>query len=132
MSKRIQREIEDILSQLDDLPSSPPLMARLNKSLTSYIRALQGIVGRLPKPSVGQMMLAGTALLIAGWVADPGSTAVYGSLMGTGGGLLGLGIILSFRRTARPIERRWRGQPLELGQGQEGHGRSLPWRRRRR
>lgn len=132
MSKRIQREIEDILGQLDDLPARPSLIARLNRTVTSYMRGVTDVLGYLPKPSVGQLMLAGTALIVVGWVADPGSTAVYGSLMGIGAGLLALGIVLSFRRTARPIERRWRGQPLGLDQGREGHGRSLWWHRRRR
>ena len=131
MSKRIQREIEDILGQLDDLPDRPSLIVRLSKTVTSQVHGLADLLGHLPKPSVGKLMLAGTALIVAGWVADPGSTAVYWSLMGIGASLLGLGVLLSFRRTARPIEKRWRGQPLDLDQGQEGHGRSL-WRHRRR
>ena len=120
MSDRIQREVEDLLAKLDELPSRRPLRLRIRDGVSRAVRTLGGFFSglRLPRISLGQILLLGIALIVIAYVANPGSASVTRIFIVVGVVLFLAAFILSLRRSAyggRPPEKRWRGVPMEMG-----------------
>ncbi len=117
MSDRIQREVEDLLAKLDELPSRRPLRLRIRDGVSRAGRALGGFFSglRLPRISLGQVLLLGIALIVIAYVANPGSASVTRMFIVVGVVLFLAAFILSLRRQSHPPEKRWRGEPMELG-----------------
>ena len=135
MSDRIQREIEDILSTLEGFPPKRSLWWRLRNRVTVAAQSVRSSFQSLPWPriSLGQIMLVGVALIIITYLVDPSNSLVYRSIIGAGVGLFILAFALSLRRTSRPPDRHWRGQPMDLHGTSSGRLRSWweRWRSRR-
>lgn len=116
---RIQREIEDILSKLDDLPAErkPIPMRRRQRQARSFADGLFASLGGL---SVRHVMIASLALIIIGFITgrayhDFGQWTLIAGVV-----LFIAAIVLSALtrgRGAAPaphVEKRWRGEPLDL------------------
>jgi len=115
MPSRIEREIEEILSRLQGFPPKRPLRSRLRDVLLRAFRTLSQGVTSLPRPrlSLGQLMLLGGALLLIAYIGL-GSSSLSRILMVTGLAVFFFAFALSLRRQTRAIDKRWRGQPMEL------------------
>ena len=112
---RIKREIEDILSRLDDLPAERkpiPIRRRSSGSAGAFGRALGGPLAQI---SLRNVMLTALVLVIAGFFGM--------RVLPFGQWLLIAGLLLFFttfalsffgRKSAPQHEKRWRGQQMDL------------------
>jgi len=114
---KIQREIEDILSRLDDLPAErkPIRMRRRSRRAASFAGSAFAPLAGL---SIRHVMIAALALIVAGFFTrnaypDFGHWTLIGGVL-----LFFTAIVLSaFNRGGPPApasEKHWRGQPLNL------------------
>ncbi len=117
MPDRVQREIEELLDRLDHFPSRRPISSRLTQGVASAVRGFPSLFRglRLPRPSLGQLLLAGIALIVIGYVLNPGDSSATRIVIVAGIVLFVSAFFLSLRRQSRPPEKRWRGVPMELG-----------------
>jgi hypothetical protein len=120
MSDKLWREVQEILERAER--EKPPLRRRLRwpKPHLSLPRV------SLPRPTFGQMLLLALGIIVLGYVL--GSLGdVAGRVLVLGGlGAFALIFFLSLRRVGQPPEKRWRGQPLDLGRPSVGR-RFLGW-----
>jgi len=115
---RIQREIEDILSRLDDLPAQrkPIPMRRRSRRPASFG---SNLFAPLASMSIRHVMLAALALILVGFIAGH-SHPVFGRWTLIAGVILFFtAIVMSmFNKgggsTSHMPEKRWRGQPMDL------------------
>ena len=117
MPSRYQREIEDILEKAgEEGPRRRPRRSSDRRSFRQlvwlYVR--QSLSGNLFSISPGRIMLLGFVLLLSFLLVRPFNAGVAGMLAWAGLiiFIVGYGIIL-----VRPpkIEKRWRGQSVEMG-----------------
>jgi len=130
MSSKLERDIEEVLAQVDKFPK-PSAARRLRRRLSNAAGAIAAGAAGLPRPrvSVGQVLLLGIALIVIAYVFGDsfGSQSVV-RLFIIGGIILFIGaFIFSLRRqsASRLPEKRWRGQPMDLEPGSEA-----PWWKR--
>jgi hypothetical protein len=130
MSSKLERDIEEVLAQVDKFPK-PSAARRLRRRLSNAAGAFIATVGGLPRPriSVGQVLLLGIALIVIAYVFGDsfGSPSVVRLFIISGIVLFIGAFIFSLRRqsTSRLPEKRWRGQPMDLEPGGEA-----PWWKR--
>jgi len=139
MSNRLQREIEELLAQLEEtLPPRRRPLARVRSAaiapFNSVRRWLRNL--RLPHISLGHLLLLGIAIAVIAYVLGDSidNPPLVRILILSGIALFVAAFVLSLRRQSRPPARRWRGQPMDLGSSKVGsHGRSWwsRWRHRR-
>jgi hypothetical protein len=115
---KIQREIEDILSKLDDLPAErkPIPMRRRQRQAASFI---DGLLAPLAAITVKHVMIVSLALIVIGFVTGRAYGAFGQWMLIAGVVLFIVGIIYSAMTRGGPapgpkIEKRWRGQPMDL------------------
>jgi hypothetical protein len=120
---RIKREIEDILSRLDDLPAERkpiPFRRRSSRQPGSFGR---GLIEPLTRISIRHAMLAALVLLVVGFFIQ--GTWEFGRWMLIAGLVLFVScfVISFFNRGAgrgstrsSGYQKRWRGQPMDLDQ----------------
>lgn len=129
-SDRIQREVDELLSNLDTFPPKRPRRG-LGDALASPFRALaRGLRRiRLPRINAGHILLAAIIIIVIAYVAG-GSSSLWTWIIAAGIALFIFAFILSLRRQSKPPEKYWRDRPLDL-QGREP-GRSFwdRWRGR--
>ncbi len=122
MSQRYQREIEEILDQVNaEAPAekggrpvrspadqaSPPRRSRGGR---------RGLLSLIPIGiSPGRLLLTGIVLLLAAMVLRSAIPGIAGPLTWTGVGLFIAAYVIFFTRPRRSIERRWRGRSIEDG-----------------
>lgn len=118
MSDNIEREIEEILSQLDEFVPEEGMARRVRRRSSDWAANLnRAITSRLARVSLGQIMLVALALvlvsllfwrvnpLLARWVIIAGLILFFTSF------------ILSLRLgRGRNVQRRWRGQVIDISQ----------------
>lgn len=116
---RIQREIEDILSKLDDLPEErKPIKMRRRSRQAS--KAANNALSSLTSISVKHLMVAALALVVIGFITSQAYETFGRWTLIAGIVLFIASIVLSAlsRGTTSPTspqyEKRWRGEPLEL------------------
>ena len=126
MSDRLQREVEELLARLDTFPPRRSPLARARDAIarpfTGAARWARGL--RLPHISPGHILLLAIAVMVVGYVAQPGDAAVTRYVIAGGIVLFIAAFVLSLRHSAygaRPPEKRWRGEPMELGGPKAGH-----------
>ena len=139
---KVQREIEELLDKLDTFVPEERLAEKIRKRRTQQ-RADNGpslferARRRLSQISLGQLMLAGLALMLIGWLFDDalGSWSTWVTL----GGLVltviafVLSVMSGGTRTtvgARHVQKRWRGQIIEYSEASR-MDRIREWFRRR-
>jgi hypothetical protein len=141
---RVQREIEELLDQLDNFVPEERLVSKIKnrrraqREPNALERAWSGVKKRFGRITLGHVMLLGVALLLlASFV--PGLFFGFDQLaFFTGIVLAGGAFVLSVlgwdsRRTisgGQP-DRRWRGQPIDYSEP-SGTGKLRDWLRRRR
>jgi len=127
---KVQREIEELLDKLDTFVPEERLAEKIKKRRHQQRRAESGpgpferVLRRATQISLGQIMLAGLALMLIGWLFNDalGSWAWPVSLAGLL--LTGIAFVLSVlggggaRTTigARHVQKRWRGQVIEYNE----------------
>ncbi|MFQ5880271.1 MAG: hypothetical protein ACE5IZ_08880 [Dehalococcoidia bacterium] len=127
MSGKLQREIEEILSRYDKSGPRRKWWRRWPRRLRQALaEAWAGLTFRLPRISLGQVMLLGILLLlIAFFFRSTTPYTVYAGLA-----LFFGAFILSFRRSQARPEVRWRGRPMDLSQPGVGDRIRQWWQRR--
>ena len=110
MSDRMQQEIEEILGKYKRFPLREPLWRRIRRRLSRWFSRLGS---HLPRITVGRVMLVGVALLIAAYFGFGGKSVTQMALV-AGLILFVAAFIFALRRRPPPIDKRWRGQPLEI------------------
>jgi hypothetical protein len=126
-SDRVQREIEELLDQLDNFVPEERFISKVKSKRKAetgpsiFARAWNTIRKPFKKVTLGHVMLVGLALVITAWLA-PGLYGGYSGWAALAGFLLtGTAMVLSFmgwdsRRTLAggTVQRRWRGQVIEI------------------
>jgi hypothetical protein len=126
---KVQREIEELLDKLDTFVPEERLAAKIRNRRKEQRLAESGpsmferATRRLSQVSLGQIMLAGLALMLIAWLFDDAlgtwqRWVMYGGLALT---ILafGLSLITGGARTtvgARHVQKRWRGQIIEYSE----------------
>lgn len=116
---KIQREIEDILSRLDDFVPEESVASRMRRRSSDAAGSfLRTVLAPIAAISLQQVMIAALVLIVVGFIGMRVSPMI-GRWALIGGVILFLTTIaLSlFNRpvsTGPKIEKRWRGQPMEL------------------
>jgi hypothetical protein len=131
-SDRIQREVEELLTRLEQFPPKKPLGRRIGDALTAPFRAVgrafSGI--RLPRINAGHILLAAITLIVIAWVAgDASGLWTWVIVLGVFGFILAF--VLSLRRQSRPpTQKYWRDRPMDFND--RGGGKSFwdRWRGR--
>jgi len=126
---KIQREIEELLDKLDTFVPEERLAAKIRNRRKERRRADTGpgpverVTRRLSQISLGQLMLAGLALMLIGWLFDDalGSWGTWVTLAGLALTILAfvLSLMTGGARTtvgARHVQKRWRGQIIEYSE----------------
>jgi hypothetical protein len=126
---KIQREIEELLDKLDTFVPEQRFTDKMRRRQKEQRRAEQGpgfferATRRFSQISLGQLMLAGLALMLIGWLFNDalGSWSTWVTLSGL---LLtivafALSLMTGGARTtvgARQVQKRWRGQIIEYSE----------------
>lgn len=125
-SDRVQREIEELLDQLDNFVPEERFISKVKSRRKA--EAGPGFIQRMwtavkkpfTKVTLGHLMLVGLALVVTAWLA-PGLYGGYSGWAALAGFLLtGTAMVMSFlgwdaRRTIAGgrVQKRWRGQVIE-------------------
>ena len=116
---RIKREIEDILNRLDDFVPEESNVIRMRKRSSNAAGSLLGaLLAPIGNISLRHVMLASLILIVVGFIGMR-MAPMIGQWALIGGVILFLtAIALSiFHKPSAPrIEKRWRGQPLDLNE----------------
>ncbi len=131
MSDRLQREIDELLAELDTFPPRRSRWARAREAIATPFRRTGRALGdlRLPHISPGHILLLAIAIIVVGYLAQPGGDSVTRYVIVGGIVLFIAAFALSLRRSTyggRPPEKRWRGEPMELG-GPSAGSRPRSW-----
>jgi len=137
MPNRLQREIEELLAQLEEtLP--PRRRPRVRDAAIAPFNSVRRWLRNLRPPhiSLGHLLLLGIAVTVIAYVLGDSidNPSLVRILILGGIALFIAAFVLSLRRQSRPPAKRWRGQPMNLGSPKVGsHGRSWwgRWRHRR-
>ena len=113
MSEKYQREIEDILGQIDELPAARAQPKRRNFLRSAFGMMARAMAGRGNRISPGKILLTSLALVLVAALFKavlPG--IVVPVLLWTAVITFIVGYALFFINTSEPFERRWRGEPV--------------------
>ena len=114
MSHRMQQEIEEILGKYKKFPLREPFWRRIRRRLSRWLnRVGQWSASHLPRITIGRVMLVGIVLIIAAYFGVGGRSTTQ-MVLAAGLILFVAAFIFSLRRRPRYVERRWRGQTLEI------------------
>ncbi|MGQ9572438.1 MAG: hypothetical protein ACUVV3_04535 [Dehalococcoidia bacterium] len=115
MSDRLQREIEEILGKYKKFPLREPIWRRIRRRLSHWLsNASQWCTSHLPGITLGRVMLVGLAMIIVAYFIGFGSESITRSVIVAGLILFAAAFIFSLRRRSPNVEKRWRGQPLDI------------------
>lgn len=117
MSSKLERDIEEVLAQIDRFPPKRSLWSRLCRRVANAVGGIGETISSIPWPriSIGQVLLIAIAVIVIAYFGFRSSN--IGSILIFGGILAFIGaFIFSLRRqsTSRLPEKRWRGQPIDL------------------
>ncbi len=119
MSSKLERDIEEVLAQIDRFPPKRSLWSRLRRRVANAFGGVGEAISSIPKPriSIGQVLLIAIAVIVIAYFGFRGSG--IGNILIFGGILAFIGaFIFSLRRqsASRLPEKRWRGQPMDLNE----------------
>jgi hypothetical protein len=117
MSSKLERDIEEVLAQIDRFPPKRSLWSRIRRRVANAVGGVGGAISSIPRPriSIGQVLLIAIAVIVIAYFGFRSSN--IGSILIFGGILAFIGaFIFSLRRqsASRLPEKRWRGQPMDL------------------
>ena len=115
---KIKREIEDILNRLDEFVPEESAASRMRRRSSGVaIAIVRALLAPLAAISIRQVMLTALILIVVGFLGMR-IHPIFGRWLLVGGIILFLtSFALSFiNRSSSPpaIEKRWRGQPMDL------------------
>ena len=117
MPSRYEREIEDILAKSGgfdpDPPEREPKRDRRNFRRLVWLYVKQSLGGSPLSMSPGRIMLIGFVLLMAALIAVPFGIGIVGYVAFAGLIIFIIGYALVLARPPK-IEKRWRGQPMDM------------------
>jgi len=114
MSDRLQQEIEDILGKYKKFPLREPFWRRMRRRLSRWLSSVrQWSASHLPRITVGRVMLVGIVLIIAAYFGVGGRSTTQ-MVLAAGLIIFVAAFIFALRRRPRYVERRWRGQVVEM------------------
>jgi len=117
MSDKLQQEIEEILGKYKRLPLREPIWRRIRRRSSRWLSSLgRWPASHLPRITVGRVMLVGIAMIIAAYFFSFGSDSITRSVIVAGLILFVAAFIFSLRRRSPYVEKRWRGQTMQIGQ----------------
>jgi hypothetical protein len=132
MPDRVEREIEEILSKIDDFATEAPRIRAQRKQRERATPRIQPSANWLSRIGIGQLMLLSILLVLGSHFILGGfssAAAQYGIIIGLV--LFFSSFLLSFRpRVSAPQEKRWRGRIIEP-ESNRGWPRLGRWWRRR-
>lgn len=114
MSNRIQREVDELLANLEKFPPKKPLRRRITDAIGAPFRAIGGALSGLHLPSIsaGHVLLAAIAIIVVAYVVG-GSSNIWNYII-AGGIVLFIGaFVVSLRRQSKPPEKYWRDRPMD-------------------
>ena len=117
MSSKLERDIEEVLAQIDRFPPKRSLWSRIRRRVANAVGGVGEAISSIPRPriSIGQVLLIAIAVIVIAYYGFRNSNV--GSILIVGGILAFIGaFIFSLRRqsASRLPEKRWRGQPMDL------------------
>jgi hypothetical protein len=113
MSNRYQREIEEILEQVnEDAPTGAQPKGRAGQVQRATRRPRSGANPSAAFTS-GRLMLAGVALIVSSLLFIGLLPSLAGPAVWLGIFLLITGYVVYFAKPRRTVERRWRGEIIE-------------------
>ncbi len=117
MSNKLERDIEEVLAQIDRFPPKRSLWSRIRRRAANAVSGVGEAISSIPWPhiSIGQVLLIAIAVIVIAYFGFRSSN--IGSILIFGGILAFIGaFIFSLRRqsASRLPEKRWRGQPMDL------------------
>ncbi len=117
MSNKLERDIEEVLAQIDQFPPKRSLWSRIRRRAANAVSGVGEAISSIPWPhiSIGQVLLIAIAVIVIAYFGFRSSN--IGSILIFGGILAFIGaFIFSLRRqsASRLPEKRWRGQPMDL------------------
>ena len=131
-SDRIQREVEELLTKLEQFPPERPMGQRIADALSAPFQTLGRALGgiRLPRINAGHILLAAITLIVIAWVAgDASGIWTWIIVLGVFGFILAF--VLSLRRHSRPpAQKYWRDRPMDFNNSGDGKSFWDRWRGR--
>ncbi|HUF54627.1 MAG TPA: hypothetical protein VMR52_12765 [Dehalococcoidia bacterium] len=131
-SDRIQREVEELLTKLEQFPPKKPLVRHIGDVVTAPFRALGRVFSgiRLPRINAGHILLGAIILIVVAWVAgDASGLWTWVIALGVLGFILAF--VLSLRRQSRPpAQKYWRDRPMDVNDRSDGKSLWDRWRGR--
>jgi len=116
MSHRMQQEIEEILGKYKKFPLREPFWRRMRRRLSRWLNSVrQWSASHLPRITIGRVMLVGIVLIIAAYFGVGGRSTTQ-MVLAAGLIIFVAAFIFALRRRPRYVERRWRGQTLEIAE----------------
>ncbi|MCH7522317.1 MAG: hypothetical protein IH920_00915 [Chloroflexi bacterium] len=117
MSSKLERDIEEVLAQIDRFPPKRSLWSRIRRRVANAVGGVGEAISSIPWPriGIGQVLLIAIAVIVIAYYGFRNSN--IGSILIFGGILAFIGaFIFSLRRqsASRLPEKRWRGQPMDL------------------
>ncbi len=117
MSSKLERDIEEVLAQIDRFPPKRSLWSRIRRRVANTVGGVGEAISSIPWPriGIGQVLLIAIAVIVIAYFGFRSSN--IGSILIFGGILAFIGaFIFSLRRqsASRLPEKRWRGQPMDL------------------
>jgi hypothetical protein len=121
MSSKLERDIEEVLAKIERFPPKRSLWSRIRHRLAEAFGGVGRSLSALPRPrvSVSHVLLLGIALIVVAFVFGDSIGGFLVRLVVVAAILLFIGaFVFSLRRqsTSRWPEKRWRGEPMDLGQ----------------
>ena len=123
MPSRIEREVEELLARMDAAPPRRPLGQRVRRALSRPFQSLGALFSglSLPRINIGQVLLLAMVVIVIAYVIDGGGSAITRAVIIAGIVGFVVAFILSLRHQSAPPEKRWRGEPMELGGPRAGY-----------
>ncbi len=112
MSQKYQREIEEILQQVDTGSSPKPRVERPNLFRQAAGSFRRSVTGKGASVTPGRIMVASVCLLLSALVVNAFNSGWVGPIAWAGLILFIVGYAMFFLKP-KTVEKRWRGQPVE-------------------
>ena len=117
MSSKLERDIEDVLAQIDQFPPKRSRWSRIRRRVANAIGGVGEAISSLPWPriGIGQVLLIAIAVIVIAYYgfrnSNIGGIVIFGGIL-----VFIAAFVFSLRRqsASRSPEKRWRGQPIDL------------------
>ncbi|MCH8345744.1 MAG: hypothetical protein IIC87_02320 [Chloroflexi bacterium] len=117
MSSKLERDIEEVLAQIDQFPPKRSRWSRIRRRVANAIGGVGEAISSIPWPhiSVGHVLLIAIAVIVIAYYgfrnSNIGGIVIFGGIL-----VFIAAFVFSLRRqsASRSPEKRWRGQPIDL------------------